>query len=711
MRDSQHPADDAPIAAPVYSEAYHGAPWAAMVLAVPVGRVLDVNQAWLNLFKFESGDIVGKGLLDLPLFRGESTRGKFLQLLDPARAPACVEATLFTHCGQSLSIQLNALALNSGPVPYVVLYYLDVTQRRRAERELRSLSTAVSQSMESVVITDLAGRIEFVNDAFLRNSGYTREELLGHNPRVLQSGRTPSEVYQQMWDVLGRGETWRGEFINRRKNGTYYHEAVVISPIRQFDGVVSHYVAVKEDLTEKKAAAEQIQRLALRDLLTGLSNRAGLLERMDFAIESSRRSGHIGALLRFNLDRFKMLNDAYGISVGDDLLVEIAESVGSLLQEGQTLARLGADDFAFFLPEAGADRQGAARQALHLAEDIHQLLGQGFATDSDLPREQSLVAVTACIGITLAPDNASDTALEVMRRADTALHRAKRLGQAETAFFERDMELAASERYGLECGLRRALVQGELRLFLQSQVEPDGHCSSAECLVRWQHPERGLLPPAAFMDIAEESGLVFELGKWVLKQACAIILRAHAAGRHLRLSVNVSPKQFRNPEFVPWLRELLLTTSTPGDRLVLEVTENLMIHDVDQTIVGMTELIKLGVSFSVDDFGTGYSALAYLRRLPIVELKIDRAFVQGACVNPKDAALVEIMLAAARLLDLRVVAEGVETPEQARFLQDRAQVIHQGYLYGRPVPAEHWLKTWLVDDRSAPPQVDCAIAA
>lgn len=557
------------------------------------------------------------------------------------------------------------------------------------EQTLTKLSLAIEQSPESVVITDLEGRIEYVNACFTRNTGYSRAEAIGRNPRLLQSGKTPAETFRAMWTALAAGAAWQGELINRRKDGTEYVEIANIAPIRSADGRVTHYVAVKQDITDRKQAEAEIHRLAFHDAMTGLPNRALLLDRLELALAVAHRQGHLDALVLLNLDRFKYLNDAHGHTMGDLLLIAFGGRLAGLLREGDTLARVAADEFAILLQDLGPQRETASRRALAVAEKIHADMRTPFRLGEN---EETTLSVS--IGITLSPESANDSTEEALRRADTALHRAKAAGGNQTAFFETDMGVAVRQRYAVESELRRAIAADELRLYLQPQVDPDGRLAGAEALVRWQHPERGLLPPALFIGIAEESDLIVDLGAWVLSEACRLMARETMAGHPLRLSVNLSPRQFRQPGFVPWIKELLAATGADPTHLTLEVTEGLVIDNVEAVVAKMGELAALGIHFSVDDFGTGYSSLAYLKRMPIHELKIDKSFIQDAPLDPNDAALVETILSVARHMHLQVVAEGVETAAQADFLNTRAAVIHQGYLYGKPEPAETWLARW-----------------
>jgi diguanylate cyclase (GGDEF)-like protein len=438
-----------------------------------------------------------------------------------------------------------------------------------------------------------------------------------------------------------------------------------------------------------QARDRELTRLSHYDALTGLPNRMLLEDRLELGLALSHRQAGRNALLLFNIDRFKNLNDARGHALGDALLVAVGGRLLGLLREGDTLARLGGDEFAVLMQGLSPHRETASNSALTVAEKIHADLKLPFILG-----EGEEVILTASLGITLCPDGDNDIAHEVLRRADTALHRAKDAGGNQTAFFDTGMGESAEQRFRIERELRKAIPAGELRLFLQPQVDANERLVGAEALVRWQHPQRGLLPPGVFIGIAEESDLIVDLGGWVLSEACQLMARETMAGRPLRISVNLSPRQFRQPSFVRWVKDLLAASGADPTHLTLEVTEGLVIDNIGEVVAKMSELTALGIHFSLDDFGTGYSSLAYLKRLPIDELKIDKTFIQDAPTDPDDAAVVETILSVARHMHLRVVAEGVETEAQAAYLHNLANITYQGYLYGKPEPAQVWIERW-----------------
>ena len=568
----------------------------------------------------------------------------------------------------------------------------DISERKRTEEQLRHLVQAVEQSTESIVITDLRGNIEYVNEAFVHTSGFTREEVTGKNPRLLQSGKTPPETFSMLWAALSNGETWKGEFHNRQRNGQEFIESAIISPIRQPDGQITHYLAVKQDITRQKAAQARIEHLAHYDELTGLPNRALLTERLNTLLALSRNQRRQSALISVDLDHFKTVNDARGINFGDAILQLTAMRLQALVGAGNTLARLSADEFAILMPDINPHRaETTSHKAEQLAEHIHAAFRHPLEVNGET------VSFSVSLGISLFPELTDENASDILSRADTALNRAKAAGGNQTAFFETAMGEQAKARYAMESELRKGLGRGEMLIHLQSQVDRRGQVVGAEALLRWNHPQRGLIPPSLFIPLAEQSDLIVELGGWVLEEVCTLIAAEQLVGRSLKVAVNLSPRQFRKDGFVNWLKQLLATTGADPGHLTLEVTEGLMIDNMDTVVGKMHDIAALGVRFSVDDFGTGYSSLSYLKRLPIRELKIDRSFVQDLPGDSDDAALVDTIIAIARHLNLAVVAEGVESQAQADFLNDRGNVIHQGFLYARPLPVDQWLQGWRRD--------------
>jgi len=440
-----------------------------------------------------------------------------------------------------------------------------------------------------------------------------------------------------------------------------------------------------QDYDEKEDARRALHRLAYYDSVTALPNRLLQIENINSFLGTCKTPEHHGALILFSVDRFKTINDARGHAAGDMLLCELADRLVTVIDSEYTLARNTAAEFSVLLKGVFEKAQDIDIFALNMANKIHTALKFPVYIGKDE------VFISISIGIATFPKADRDTAGDILRRADTAMHRARHDGGNQTMIFEPMMASHVEQKFQIERELRKAITAGELRLYLQSQVNAAGTVMGAEALVRWQHPTRGRVPPSMFIPVAEETDLIADVDAWVLTEACKVLAGIETYYRPISISVNISPRHFRKPGFVSNVKQILSDTGADPMHLKLEITESLLIHNVNDVIAKMLELTALGIHFSLDDFGTGYSSLSHLKLLPIHELKIDKTFVQDAPTDPDDAALVESVLAVAKHMKLNVVAEGVETIEQAAFLNARAEVLHQGYFYSRPDPADVWL--------------------
>lgn len=541
------------------------------------------------------------------------------------------------------------------------------------------------QSPICIQVLDTNGVILNVNRAYEKFWGVSATEVNG----VLNIFEDPLAISSGFIDFIRpvfAGEvTTMQEFsfdpVLSGKSGNRKNFNLLAFPIKDATGIY-RIVLLQNDISGQKQAEAQIHQLAFYDPLTGLPNRSLMIDRITQRLFFLQRHQQLDVLILLNVDRFKIINDARGNQIGDALLSAISVRIKSLMREADTVARMTADEFAILLPNDENNPEQVSFNTLAITSRICE----SFRIVPFIVNGETF-AITASLGITLLPENENDTPGAVFRRSDTALHRAKDAGGNQSAFFETGMGESASEIYQLERDLTQAVVNKELRLFLQKQVSAAGEVVGAECLLRWQHPTRNMLSPGLFIPIAEQSDLIIELGSWVMKEACAILAETEGPVSKIRISVNVSPRHFRKNSFVPWLTGLIARSGADPLRLTLEITESHFIGNLNDVILKMSELEELGIQFSIDDFGTGYSSLSYIKRLPIHELKIDKSFVQDALNDPNDAALVEIILDVATHLKLKVVAEGVETEEQAAFLNARGEIIHQGYLYGRPEPA------------------------
>ncbi len=567
----------------------------------------------------------------------------------------------------------------------------DITEAKRTELRLQQLAMAVEQSPSPIIITDIDGTIDYVNDAFTRVTGYPREEAIGQNPRMLNGGDTPRETYRSLWSTLTQGKVWTGEFRNMRKDGTRYIELATISPIKRGDGRTTHYVAVKEDITARRQSEDLINRLAYFDSLTGLPNRALLLDRLEQARLASHRSKQYAMLLLLDIDNFKLLNETQGHDAGDRLLMAVAQRLRDSVREQDTVARLGGDDFAVIIGDLGPEEESAIGSAELIAEKIHTSLGQAY--DLDIPGGR--YHGTPSIGITLFRSRRL-SGEDLLKQAEVALYKAKDDGRNAVRFFSPAMQAVVHARAEMERGLRETLAGQGFQLHYQPQVDSDGRIVGAEALVRWIRPDGKRVSPADFIPLAEETGLIVPIGSWVLETACAQLCAwaANPDTRHLSLAVNVSGRQFYQPDFVDEVRDCIDRFGINSGNLKLELTESIVLSDVEDTIARMEQIRALGVRFALDDFGTGYSSLSYLKRLRFDQLKIDQSFVRDMIVDKSSAAIVRAILAMSESLGLEAVAEGVETEPQSQILHQQGCRTYQGYLFGRPMPIEDWNVFW-----------------
>lgn len=556
----------------------------------------------------------------------------------------------------------------------------DVTERRQAEDALR-IAAIVFEAQEGMMVTDADTVIQRVNQSFTRITGYSAEEVIGKSPEFLKSGKHDAEFFRGMWGKIARDGYWQGEIWNRRKNGEIYLQWLTITAVASTQGAITHYVAGFFDITNIRDTEEKVRRLAFYDPLTLLPNRRLMIDRLSQALPASVRSNAYGAVLFIDLDDFKTLNDTRGHDVGDMLLVQVAQRLLGCVRETDTVSRFGGDEFVIMIENLGLDERTAAAQAELIGEKIRAELNQPYQLRDFEYHSSTSIGVCLFYGNELQID-------ELMKRADAAMYQSKRSGRNVLRFFDPAMQAVLEARIGMDADLRQALARQQLRLYYQMQVNRSGQVIGAEALIRWEHPQRGLVSPVEFIGLAEETGLILSIGQWVLDTACAQLkaweVQEHA--QHLQLSVNVSARQFRQQDFVDLVRRALESSGANPARLKLELTESIVLEDIAGSIAKMQEIKALGVSFSMDDFGTGYSSLAYLTQLPLDELKIDGSFVHNLGIKPTDAVIVQTIVAMADTLGIEVIAEGVETMAQQNFLGSIGCIFYQGYLYSKPVP-------------------------
>lgn len=560
----------------------------------------------------------------------------------------------------------------------VVLVFNDVTERKQADEKIRTLYQAIEQSPVSVMITDADANIEYVNSAFEQITGYLSTEVLGQNPRKLKSGKTHPKLYQEMWQTITSGKAWQGEMMNRKKNGELYWENVHITPVIFDAGTISNYLAVKEDITLRKQQEAKILHQAHFDALTNLPNRFLSLDRLSQLINEAQRNNKFVTVLFIDLDDFKKINDTLGHDTGDKLLIEAAARLRNGVRDGDTVGRLGGDEFIVLLGGLSC-----VTDARPVVENLLSKFRDAFRIDG---RELML---TASVGISVYP-NDGDSSSELLRNADSAMYHSKGEGRNTYTYFTDAMNKDVSRRLALEEQMHGALDRGELYLCYQPKVDVTScNIVGVEALLRWDNPALGEITPDEFIPIAEQTGLIVPIGQFVLTQALEMTAKwQQKYKQRFTMAINLSPRQFRDPNLVAFIEKAISQSGVPGESLELEITEGVLMSGHAHIGEALVAIHDLGINLSMDDFGTGYSSLSYLRSYPFDVLKIDRSFIEDITVDTADRELVNAAIAMAHSLGLKVVAEGVETEEQLLLLATQGCEIAQGYLFSKPVDAE-----------------------
>ena len=651
------------------------------------GRYLAVHTRRHDLLVAPPEQLLGRNVRDvLPVGAAEVC----LAALREAQRRGCAsgyQIAIPLPGGQVRHFELSVAALQSTSeeaTPRCILLSRDITERMRDQADLRKLWQAVEQSPNPVVITDLQARIEYANQAFCRLTGYLLEEVRGRTPSFLRSGKTPPSTYGELWEHLQRGQAWRGEFINRRKDGSEYHESAMISPILDERGRTTHYLAIKEDITQRKQDQQHIERLAHYDSLTGLPNRALFRERFEQAHGLARRNRQQLALMFIDLDNFKRVNDTHGHRVGDLLLKAVTERLEPTLRREDSMSRQGGDEFMLLLPCSDA------RAATHVANRMLKLLARPF----DI--EGSQLLISASIGIALFPEDGQSFD-RLAQHADAAMYQAKQAGRNRYCFFTAEMQAQSTRMLALENALRHALERGELHLHYQPQLDAiSRQVTGVEALLRWFHPQLGLISPAEFIPLAESSGQILAIGQWVLRTACRQMRQWQEAGllQDAVMAVNLSAVQLRDGRLIGQIASILQETGLTPACLELEVTEATAMQGLQPVLSALRELQSMGVRLAIDDFGTGYSSLVCIRQFEVHKLKIDRSFIESVHLDGNDRSIIAAVLGMASCLGIQVIAEGVESPDQLRVLQQLGCHEVQGYLFSHPRPADD-MAAWL----------------
>ena len=584
---------------------------------------------------------------------------------------------------------LNGLVSFADIISGMELAYVRELQAALAERDrclnisqqhLRLAEKVIETSLEGVMITDARGYIESVNPAFTRLTGFEPEDVIGQTPAILSSGRHDAEFYRRFWEALERDGHWQGEMWNRRKGGQVYPELLTVAAITDDGGAVTHYAALFSDITEFKENEERIRNLANYDPLTHLPNRRLMMDRLSVAIAHAHRHHGRVAVMFIDLDRFKRINDSLGHSVGDELLAEVSRRLSECVREDDTVARMGGDEFICVLSDIQEPED-----AVHIARRVQELLNQPILADGEE------LVVSSSIGISVYPEDGEDGGT-LVRNADTAMYRAKEAGRDGYQLYTAAMNARSLEHLALETAMRHGIERDEFTVYYQPIVTADhGALVSAEALLRWRHPEMGLVPPADFIPLAEETGLILPIGEQVLGKVCRQIGQWREAGHgDVHVAVNLSALQFRQEGFLASVQAVLDETGVPPGALSFELTERLLMDDAMETVHLLQRIHEMGIEIAVDDFGVGYSSLNYLKRFPISRLKIDRSFIRGVAADPEDGAIVSAVIELGHSLGQKVVAEGVEQLDQQAMLQANGCDLLQGFYFGYPVPAEQF---------------------
>lgn len=675
-----------------------------VILTDAAGKVTWANQSMLRLTGFSLDELRGRNPVEL--LQGPDSDPEVIAHMAQQMAAGegfQVEICNYTKGGQQydLHIVCSPVRDSAGKLEGYIELYTDISERKRIERrierfkfEAHNLRVAIDQSPASIIITNCDGKIEFVNQTCLDNSGYAREELLGKTPRIFQSGSTDESVYADLWATISAGRSWQGRLVNRRKDGSEYVDWASISPVFGENNQPVRFIAVNEDVTERERLRERLNSMARFDALTGLANRSAFLEALEERLAHLKPNQTRQPLALVNIDRFHEFNALHGHEAADRMLQLVAQYLVANAPDRSLVARLGPDEFAVLPPlERIGDDRSKDQLELKWIQRIQRGSHTGWSIDGSIRQASASVGIAFCdVGdISDGPICPGD----FMSMADSALHAAKSRGGAQVAFFDAETSVQAQEAMRLEQDLSQAIERGEMHLALQAQVRPDGGLVGAEALLRWRHCMLGDISPGRFIPLAEDSGEIVNIGQWVLAQALEVLASLQAFDPSLTVSVNISPIQIRRGAFVDEVKRLLEETRVEPSGLILEITESVFMADPELARKRLQALRDLGIGIAIDDFGTGYSSLTYLKRLPVSELKIDQTFVAGLPDDKADAALVNIILSAAYQLKLRVVAEGVETTAQAQHLGQRSRAVLQGYLYDRPSTIEDWMGKWV----------------
>jgi diguanylate cyclase (GGDEF)-like protein/PAS domain S-box-containing protein len=634
---------------------------AKQALAISLEKPL-LNKPASELFTDEAS-----ALLDSPNIKSASVQNE-----------RPIQTTFKRADGGTILVEVFVSLVEHEGAPATQLVFSNITNRKESDAKLQQAAQIIEHTMEGVLITDVDREIESVNPAFTEITGYSKSDIIHKQPQLLISNKHSMEFLNELWDHVTDTGSWRGELWNQRKNGEVYPVWMTISCVRDDKGDALHYVMVFSDITSLKQTQSQLEHLAHHDSLTNLPNRLLFEDRLEHALAQAKRQNRQLAVLFLDLDRFKNINDSLGHAMGDELLKEVAKRLQNILRDDDTAARLGGDEFTVLVENIDDPSQAAV-----VASKIQDKFKSPFKIAG---RE---LHITASIGISIFPDDGKDVA-DLTKNADAAMYQAKEQGRNNYRYYTSELTRSAFERLLLETELRSALNEDQLLLYYQPQISlKNGEMTGAEALLRWHHPRLGIIPPARFIPLAEESGLIHEIGNWVLNETCQQTRYLYKQGLFQgRMAINLSVRQIMQTDLILRFEQIIAESGCPPEILQLEVTEGIFMGQMKHSVPVLDVFKKLGVSIAIDDFGTGYSSLSYLKQLPIDKLKIDRSFIRDMPHDSDAVAITQAIVSLGKNLGLRITAEGIETMAQQSLLQKMGCQEGQGYLYSPPVPAE-----------------------
>ncbi len=660
-----------------FRRTFQASPGIMSITRVRDGRFIDINETFEEVFGWRRDEVIGHTSLELNFWMSPQERARAVERLEREGTIQGMDLSVRARSGEIRHCLCSMERLSIGGEDCMLAVLQDVTDRIRAAAEREKLSRAIGQTADAVMIVDRDGQIEYVNPAFETTTGFSAGEVLGKKPNILKSGAQGEDFYRHLWKTILGGGNFNDVFVNRRKDGSLYYEEKTITPLKDASGQITHFVATGRDITERMQSQVRLEYMAHHDALTDLPNRTLLLDRLKQVLARARWHKRLVAVLFIDIDRFKNINDTLGHEVGDKLLQDLSRRLHPCLRDGDTMARFGGDEFVILL-----DDLAAVTDVRNIASKVLDHLSAPFQAGN------STLHVTASIGISMFPGDGEDSG-SLLRNADIAMYRAKDMGRNNFQFYSAEMSARAFERLTLENNLRHALEHLEFRLHYQPQVNVEtGEVVGVEALLRWQHPDFGMVSPAEFVPLLEDIGLIVPVGHWVLQEACSQLAAWHAQGwTGLQMAVNLSARQLSDETLQAFVENELKRHALRPHQLELEITESTILQQGGASMHALESLRRLGVRIALDDFGTGYSSLSHVQNFEIDTLKIDRNFVMDIPDDTVDTAIAEAIVALGKGLKLNLVAEGVETETQRNFLRTLGCHVMQGYLFSRPQPA------------------------